>query len=136
MNFTVIARSFIATKQSVEDNRNNKDFTKMEISKTPEPPYYAVIFTSQKTDSDDGYNKMSQRMLELVEQQPGFLGFESAKDGIGITISYWENLESIKNWKENAEHVLAQNSGKERWYKSYKVRICKVERDYRFEQKE
>ena len=89
----------------------------MKIAKTPELPYYAVIFTSQKTDSDDGYNEMSQRMLELVEKQPGFWGYESARDGIGITISYWENLESIKNWKENAEHVWAQNSGKEKWYK-------------------
>ena len=107
----------------------------MEIAKTPEPPYYTVIFTSLRLDSDDGYNEMSQRMLELVEQQSGFLGYESARDEIGITISYWENLESIKNWKENAEHILAQNSGKAMWYKSYKVRICKVGRDYIFEPK-
>ncbi len=104
----------------------------MEIAKTPEPPYYAVIFTSQKKDSDAGYNKMSARMLELVEKQPGFLGYESAREGVGITISYWKNLESIKKWKENAEHVLAQKFGKEKWYKYYKIRICKVERDYKF----
>lgn len=104
----------------------------MEFAKTPEPPYYAVIFTSQKTNTDDGYNEMSSRMVELVEKQPGFLGYESARDGIGITISYWKNLNSIKNWKENAEHILAQKLGKEKWYESYKIRICKIEHDYMF----
>ncbi len=107
----------------------------MEFAITPEPPYYAIIFTSLKTENDNGYNEMSERMLELVGKQPGFLGFESARDRIGITVSYWKNLESISSWKKNSEHVLAQNSGKETWYKSYKIRICKVERDYMFEHK-
>ena len=111
----------------------------MEIAKTPTPPYYAVIFTSQKTDIDGGYIKMSSQMVELVETQPGFLGFESATDGIvretplgGITVSYWKDMHSIKNWKENSEHILAQKTGKEKWYKSYKIRICKIEHDYEF----
>ncbi len=112
----------------------------MKIVKTPEPPYYAVIFTSHKTNNDAGYNEMSLKMLELVEKQHGFLGYESAIDSVvgktpsgGITISYWKNLDSIKNWRENKEHILAQKFGKEKWYKSYKIRICKIERDYMFE---
>lgn len=104
----------------------------MSIAKTPQPPYYAVIFTSLKTDDDEGYNLMSDRMVELVQEQPGYLGHESARDGLGITVSYWESLDSIKNWKKNTEHLFAQEQGRKQWYTSYKTRICKVERDYDF----
>jgi len=103
-----------------------------EIAKTPSPPYYAVIFTSKRTDGDNGYSRMSDKMIELVKDQPGFLGFESARNEIGITVSYWENLEDIKNWKNNTSHLVAQNKGKETWYNTYKARICVVERDYEF----
>ena len=100
------------------------------IIDTPKPPYYAVIFTSQKIDKDKGYNKMSDKMVELVSQQDGFLGFESARDELGITVSYWKDEESIKKWKLNRKHQEAQKLGKEIWYKKYKIRIAKVERDY------
>ena len=103
------------------------------IAHTPSPPYYAVIFTSVRTTHDEGYSDTAKRMSELAKQQPGFLGEESARNDIGITVSYWESLESIKNWKNNAEHLIAQQSGKDNFYKSYKTRICKVERDYGFE---
>jgi heme-degrading monooxygenase HmoA len=102
------------------------------IANTPEPPYYAVIFTSLRTEGDNGYNDMSVEMEELAKQQPGFLGIESAKEEIGITISYWQSLEAIKNWKANTRHLFAQQQGREKWYKQYKTRICKVERDYEF----
>ena len=102
------------------------------IAHTPKPPYYAVIFTSTRTEGEQGYADMSQRMVELAQQQPGYLGHESARDGIGITVSYWQSLEDIRNWKMNTEHLLAQQYGKEKWYSAYKVRICKVERDYGF----
>jgi len=102
------------------------------VAKTPEPPYYAVIFTSiRKADSNE-YNAISKRMVELVQKQSGFLGFESAREEIGITISYWDSLEAIQQWKQNFEHQVAQNAGKEKFYQSYKVRISKVERDYDF----
>jgi heme-degrading monooxygenase HmoA len=102
------------------------------ISKTPKPPYYAVIFTSIHALDDNGYESMAQKMDELVQKQAGFLGFESARDatGLGITVSYWETLESISMWKKNTEHREAQILGKEKWYQNFKVRICKVERDY------
>ncbi len=100
------------------------------IADTPKPPYYAVIFTSIRTEGDDGYADMSERMVELAQQQPGYLGHESARNETGITVSYWESLEAIRNWKMNTEHLLAQQYGKEKWYSQYKVRICKVERDY------
>ncbi len=103
------------------------------ISQMPEPPYYAVIFTSVRTEIDDGYSKMSDEMEELVMQQPGFLGFDSAREETGITVSYWENLESIKNWKNNAEHQIARLNGRKKWYKYFSVRIAKVEREYSFE---
>jgi heme-degrading monooxygenase HmoA len=93
-------------------------------------PYYAVIFTSTRTGVDDGYEDTAQRMVELAKQQPGFLGIESARNEIGITISYWKDLESIRQWKQHAEHQLSQKMGKEKWYSHYKTRICKVEREY------
>lgn len=100
------------------------------IAKTPEPPYYAVIFTSLRTEGDDGYSAMADAMAELAIEQPGYLGIESARDGLGITVSYWESLEAIKNWKENMKHRAAQKLGREKWYSSFMTRICKVERDY------
>ena len=100
------------------------------IAKTPKPPYYAAIFTSLRSPGDNGYGAMSAKMLELVSTQPGFLGVESAKEDIGITISYWADIESIKNWKANLEHQTAQRLGHDRWYESFKIRIAKVERDY------
>jgi heme-degrading monooxygenase HmoA len=104
----------------------------MAISQTPPPPYYAVIFTSLRTNGDTGYAEIAERMAELAKQQPGYLGHESAREEIGITVSYWENLEAIRNWKMNTEHLLAQKKGREEFYSAYKVRIAKVERDYGF----
>jgi heme-degrading monooxygenase HmoA len=103
------------------------------IAKTPKPPYYAVIFTSERTDVTDGYAETATRMVELASQQPGYLGYESARDGIGITVSYWESLEAIRNWKQQSEHLEAQQKGRKEWYSSFKTRICLVERDYGFE---
>ncbi|WP_213953048.1 antibiotic biosynthesis monooxygenase [Variovorax sp. dw_954] len=102
----------------------------MTIANTPEPPYYAVIFTSLRTEGDNGYGAMAQRMGELAAQQPGYLGIESAREGLGLTVSYWRDLESIRAWKANAEHLFAQQTGRSTWYSDYKTRICKVERDY------
>ncbi|PKF81269.1 antibiotic biosynthesis monooxygenase [Vibrio sp. vnigr-6D03] len=104
------------------------------ISNTPEPPYYAVIFSSVKSLHDEGYGDTANRMLELAEQQPGYLGAESAREELGITVSYWRDLDSIKQWKSNAEHLEAQKLGRKQWYQSYKTRIAKVERDYSFEE--
>src|ERR1700750_1531509 len=97
------------------------------------PPYYAVIFTATRTKVDDEYNKTAERMYELAKQQPGFLGVESAEGEAEITVSYWESPEAIAHWKRNAEHVMAQNYGRDKWYSNYRIRICKVERDYSFE---
>ncbi|MEB0030744.1 antibiotic biosynthesis monooxygenase [Undibacterium sp. RTI2.1] len=100
------------------------------IANTPKPPYYAVIFTSNRTEGDDGYSDMADNMLALAAQQPGFLGVESAREEVGITVSYWADLQSIKQWKAQADHLQAQKIGKEKWYSSYKTRISKVEFDY------
>lgn len=97
-----------------------------------EQSYYAVIFTSIQTENIEGYSEMAELMETLAKKQPGFLGMESARNGIGITISYWQNLESIKNWKANLDHLVAQKIGREQWYSYYKVRICEVEREYEF----
>ena len=102
------------------------------LSKTPEPPYYAAIFTSQRTGGDDGYELTVLRMLELAEEQPGYLGVDSARgaDGAGITISYWTSLDAIAAWKSNAEHRPAQAKGQTKWYEQYTVRIARVERSH------
>lgn len=100
------------------------------IANTPRPPYYAVIFTSLLTGNDQGYGEMADRMVALASEQPGFLGVESAREGLGITVSYWADLESIKSWKANAEHMQAQKLGRELWYSAFRTRITRVERDY------
>lgn len=102
------------------------------FARTPKLPYYAVIFSSQRTEGDHGYEKMSETIVSLVSKQPGFLGAESARDslGFGITVSYWESLDAIKNWKANETHLVAQEKGKSVWYENYITRICKVEREY------
>ncbi|MBD1380640.1 antibiotic biosynthesis monooxygenase family protein [Metabacillus arenae] len=100
--------------------------------------YYAVIFTSIRTDQESSeYEMMADKMVELASKQPGFIDVESARDskGYGITVSYWESLEAIQEWKENTAHQAAQRKGKETWYEDFKVRICKVEREYSFEDK-
>ena len=102
------------------------------IAKTPNPPYYAVIFTSIRTVGENGYKAMSDKMEELVSHQEGFLGVESARDQLGITVSYWRDLESIRKWKINAEHTVARTKGRSEWYLSFKTRIAKVEKDYEF----
>ncbi|KQL35333.1 antibiotic biosynthesis monooxygenase [Psychrobacillus sp. FJAT-21963] len=104
------------------------------IAKLPQPPYYAAIFTSQRTNVDKGYGRMAEKMEELASQQKGFLGIESARDHeLGITISYWDSLEAIKSWKDNSAHKVAQEKGKSEWYKNFSVRISKVEKAYIFE---
>jgi heme-degrading monooxygenase HmoA len=101
------------------------------IADTPEPPYYAVIFSSLTTEASAAYAETAARMLELAAQQPGFLGVESARAELGITVSYWSDLDSIKAWKRNSEHLVAQKLGREKWYSNYQTRIARVERDYK-----
>ena len=104
------------------------------IADTPTPPYYAVIFTSLRTAATEepAYHALAQRMVELARGQPGFLGFESAAAGVdGITVSYWSSRKAIGQWKEQAEHRLAQARGRAEFYSHYAVRIALVERDYR-----
>jgi len=103
------------------------------IAKTPKPPYYAVIFTSVRTNEEDNYDQMADELNELAKEQHGFLGMESARNEVGITVSYWDNLESIKKWKNNMEHIVFREKGRSTWYSEFKVRICKVEREYGFE---
>ena len=98
-----------------------------------EPPYYAVIFSTITNENLDGYLETAERMEELARKQNGFLGIESARKEIGITVSYWQNLDDITTWKNNIEHTEARNLGREKWYKKYQLRICKVEREYGFE---
>jgi heme-degrading monooxygenase HmoA len=104
----------------------------MSIAKTKAAPYYAVIFTSIRTSGDKGYGKMADAMLEAAAKQPGYLGVESAREDLGITVSYWDSLESIAEWKKDSMHLVAQQAGRDKWYESYKIRICLVERDYEF----
>jgi len=95
-------------------------------------PYYAVIFTSTQTKHIEGYREMAQKMEDLAKTQSGFLGIDSAREAVGITVSYWESLEAIKAWKQNSEHLIAQQKGREQWYSWYNTKICKVEHEYEF----
>jgi heme-degrading monooxygenase HmoA len=102
------------------------------LAQTPNPPYYAVVFTSQRTVGDQGYAEMAERMLALAAQQPGFLGVDTVRDadGFGITVSYWSDREAIAAWKQNLEHKVVQERGPRIWYSEFQVRIAKVERAY------
>jgi heme-degrading monooxygenase HmoA len=100
-------------------------------AQTPQPPYFAVIFTSVRAEGDNGYAETAKQMLELASAQPGFLGFESARQELGISVSYWASLEAIAAWKENAAHRQAQRRTKD-WYRAFRVRVCRVEREYGF----
>ncbi|MDA9028609.1 antibiotic biosynthesis monooxygenase [Flavobacteriaceae bacterium] len=102
------------------------------IANTPHPPYYAVIFSSIRSQNVEGYSEVNALMNQLVFKQDGFLGMEAVQSELGVTISYWRDLESIKRWKENLDHQDAQIKGRKTWYSHYKVRIAKVERDYAF----
>ena len=114
----------------------------MPIASTPAAPYYAVIFTSLRSKpgthangdgaADDGYGAMADIMAESAARQPGYLGVESAREEVGITVSYWSSLEAILAWKHDSDHLLAQRLGRQDWYDAYHVRICRVERDYGF----
>ena len=100
--------------------------------KTNFKPYYAVIFTSTRTEGDNGYGAMAELMETLAKQQDGFISIDSARSEVGITVSYWEGLEAIKQWKQQTDHIVAQQKGRQDWYNWYNVRICKVEREYSF----
>lgn len=104
------------------------------LAATPEPPYYAVIFTSKRTEGDRGYGVMAQRMVDLGARYDGFLGIESVRGpaGLGITVSYWRDEAAILAWKRDTEHERAQQAGRAAWYECYEVRIARVERAYRF----
>lgn len=100
------------------------------IAKTPKPPYYAVIFSNLQSNDHEGYAETAARMVELATDQPGFLGIESVREELGITVSYWRDLDSIRRWKAEAEHLQAQKMGRQKWYTAYKTRVALVERDY------
>ncbi len=104
------------------------------FARTPTPPYYAVIFSAQRTPGDNGYAETARRMAELVAQQPGYLGAEHARDdaGFGITVAYFESEEAIRGWKLNLEHTAAREKGRSHWYAHYEIRVAKVERAYNF----
>ena len=103
------------------------------IATTPTPPYYAVIFTTIQSDERDGYDEMNARMLELAQNEKGFLGIESAHGEIGLSVTYWASLEDIARWKNHAEHKIAQAKGFEMWYQAFATRVAKVEVDSLFE---
>lgn len=96
------------------------------------PPYYAVIFTALLTDDTNEYVETAERIEELAKEQEGYLGIESARNVVGITVSYWESLDAITRWKNHIEHTEARERGRKQWYQQYQLRICKVEREYGF----
>ena len=120
-------------EHQLRQNRKDIVLTKSLFAKTPQPPYYAVIFTSElRNDGVDGYGETADRMVELAATMPGFLGIESARDaeGFGITVSYWQDEEAIRNWRANSEHTLARERGRNDWYAHFELRVTRVERAY------
>ena len=109
------------------------------LARTPEPPYYAVVFTSVRplgdSEADAAYARTAAEMERLAKLQPGFLGIESARDaaGVGITVSYWSSLEAIAAWRAQGDHRVAQRAGRSGWYSAYALRVCRVERASAFD---
>jgi heme-degrading monooxygenase HmoA len=105
-----------------------------QFANTPEPPYYVVIFTSLRTAADDGYDQTAQKMVALASGQPGFLGVESVREesGLGITVSYWKDRAAINKWKNQPAHRQAQQFGRDKWYRHYRIRVAKVDKEYGF----
>lgn len=105
------------------------------LAPTFEPPYWAVVFTSRRTEGDHGYAAMAEEMAERVKAQPGFLGMESVRgaDGVGITVAYFRTEADVRAWKQVPRHGEAQRLGREQWYAGYRVRVARVEREYRWE---
>lgn len=122
---TTIARAF-----PTNTHQTRKVTADPSPAPTPSPPYTAVIFTSVRTEGDNGYEVMTTRMEELAKQQPGYLGLESARTGLGITVSYWIDDTAARAWKVVAEHLVAQRQGRDVWYRDYRVRVATVEREY------
>ena len=110
-----------------------KEQTAPLLADTPEPPYYAVIFSTTRTEGDNGYGDMAEKMAEMAATMPGYLGADSTRNEIGITVSYWADMESIKNWKFQADHAAARELGRAIWYGSYRLRIARVEVAYGFD---
>jgi heme-degrading monooxygenase HmoA len=113
----------------------NDPVARAELAKTPEPPYFAVIFASLRTAHDDeGYGAAADRMAQLASEQPGYLGVDSARgaNGLGITVSYWSSEAAIAAWRRNAEHTIVREQGRKSWYSEYELRVAKVERAYGF----
>ena len=108
--------------------------TSSPFAATPEPPYFAVVFSSMRNPGDQGYAVMADRMVELAALQPGFLGVESARgeDGFGITVSYWASEAAIAAWRGQLEHRQAQRLGLEKWYEHFEIRVARVERAHGF----
>ncbi|GAB3898894.1 antibiotic biosynthesis monooxygenase [Larkinella knui] len=102
------------------------------IAQTPEPPYYVVVFTIVHAENLDGYEQMGEKMVQLASEQPGFLGLEYGIGDVELTISYWESSEAIRQWYAHAEHTIARDMGREKWFQAFKVRVARVERDYEF----
>jgi len=103
------------------------------LARTPPPPYYAVVFCSVRSPDDaEGYTAAAERMMELAAAQPGYLGVDSARETVGITVSYWQNLEAIAAWRAHAEHTEVRRRGRERWYSAFELRVARVERAYSF----
>jgi heme-degrading monooxygenase HmoA len=102
------------------------------FAETPDPPYYAVIFTRLASSDAAGYAEAADRMVVLAARQPGFLGVESTSDddGVGITVSYWESEDAIAAWKSDVEHTATRDTGRARWYDGYELRVARVERAY------
>ena len=98
----------------------------------PDPPYYAVIFISKLSEHTQGYETMAERMVELARSQPGFLGLESARSEVGITVSFWSDRGSIQKWRDQADHKMAQKLGRDKWYRSYDIHIARVEAHRRY----
>lgn len=102
------------------------------IALTPEPPYYAVIFSSYLKNNLYDYEETFEKLMQIAGEIDGFIGMESVRNDFGISISYWKDKSSIEEWKENFEHIIAKKRGKQEWYKNYSLKIARVEYEKNF----
>ncbi len=94
---------------------------------------YAVIFRAEVNMVDKKYSEMALQLRELAVNEYGCLEFTSVTEGTQeIAISYWKNKKQIEQWKNDAIHQVAQKLGRSQWYKSYKVQVVEIIREYEY----
>ena len=96
---------------------------------------YAVIFEVYPSESGKSkYLDIASELRKFLLDRPGFISIERfqsfSEEGKILSLSFWEDEESIEAWRNLLEHRNAQQLGKDKLFNSYRIRVAEVVRDY------